>query len=74
MTFVSSYTTLTVTPTVAGAVSGTVPRMTVSCAGVSRWGKAPLVDAYTGENAEVRFEDWTLDRAVSWNGWTDKES
>ena len=78
VTFVSSYTTPTptVTPIVAGAVSGTVPRMTVSCAGVSRRGKAPPVDAYTGENAEVRFEDWlpTLDRAVSWNGWTDEES
>ena len=78
VTFVSSYTspTPTVTPIVASAASGTVPGMTVSCAGVSRRGKAPPVDAYTGENAEVRFEDWlpTLDRAVSWNGWTDEES
>ena len=78
VTFVSSYAAPmpTVTPIVAGAVSGTVPGMTVSRAGVSRRGKAPPVDAYTGENAEVRFEDWlpTLDRAVSWNGWTDEES
>ena len=72
MTSVSSYTgpTPTVTPIVAGAASGTVPGMTVSCAGVSCRGKAPPVDVYTGENAEVRFEDWlpTLDHAVSWNG------
>lgn len=78
MTFVSSYTALTptVTPIVAGAVSGTVPGMTVSCAGVSLWGKAPPVDAYTRENMEVRSEDWlpTLNHAVSWNGWTDEES
>ena len=41
----------------------------------SRRGKAPPVDAYTGENAEVRFEDWlpTLERAASWNGWSDDE-
>ena len=55
VTFVFSYTspTPTVTPIVAGAASGAVPGMTVSCAGVSHRGKAPPVDAYTGENAEV---------------------
>ena len=56
-------------------MSGTVPGMTVTCAGVSRRGKAPPVVVYTGENVEVRFEDWlpTLNRAVSWNGWTNEE-
>lgn len=78
MTFVSSYTgpTPTVTHIFAGAASGTVPGMTISCAGVSHRGKAPPVDAYTGENVEVRFEDWLpiLDCAVSRNAWTDEES
>lgn len=76
--FVSSYTgpTPTVTHIVAGAASGTVPGMTISCAGVSHRGKAPPVDAYTGENVEVRFGYWLpiLDCAVSRNAWTDEES
>ena len=40
-----------------------------------RRGKAPPVDAFTGENAEIRFEDWlpTLERAASWNGWSGDE-
>lgn len=40
-----------------------------------RRGKAPPVDAFTGENPEVRFEDWlpTLERAASWNGWSNEE-
>ena len=44
--------------------------------GIPRRGKAPPVEAYTGANAEIRFEDWlpTLDCAASWNGWTDGES
>ena len=38
-------------------------------------GKAPPVDAFTGEEAELRLEDWlpTLERASSWNGWTQEE-
>ena len=38
-------------------------------------GKAPPVDAFTGEEAELRLEDWlpTLESAASWNGWTQEE-
>ena len=42
---------------------------------VTRRGKAPPVDAFTGEDTELRLEDWlpTLERASSWNGWTHEE-
>ena len=40
-----------------------------------RKGKAPPIDQYTGENPEVRFDDWlpTLTRTASWNGWSESE-
>ena len=40
-----------------------------------RKGKAPPVDTFTGERAEIRLEDWlpALDRAALWNGWTVEE-
>ena len=40
-----------------------------------RRGKAPPIDPFTGENPEVRLEDWlpSLKRAGEWNGWSDKE-
>ena len=57
---------------------GTVPHVVLGPVpvGVHRRGKAPAVDACTGENTEIRFQDWlpTLDRATSWNGWSDGES
>ena len=42
----------------------------------SRRGKAPPVDPFDGETADVTFEDWlpTLTRAASWNGWSDEET
>ena len=41
----------------------------------SRRGKAPLVDPFTGENPEVRLDDWlpSLQRASTWNDWTEEE-
>ena len=38
-------------------------------------GKAPPGDSFTGEEAELRLEDWlpTLERVSSWNGWTQEE-
>ena len=45
-----------------------------------RQGKAPPppppVDPFTGEDPEMRFEDWlpSLDRAAEWNQWTPQES
>ena len=43
---------------------------------VYRQGKAPPIDSFTGEDNEVRFEDWipTLERAVTWNNWTDEKT
>ena len=40
-----------------------------------RKGKAPPVDAFTGESPNVLWEDWipTLERAAIWNGWSEKE-
>ena len=38
-------------------------------------GKAPPIDPFTGENSEIRFEDWlpTLERAAAWNNWMGDE-
>ena len=46
-----------------------------SSAATTRRGKAPPIDPYTAEDSEVRLEDWlpTLDRAATWNGWSDEE-
>lgn len=40
-----------------------------------RRGKAPPVDYFTGEDPELRFEDWlpALERAAHWNEWRDEE-
>ena len=39
-------------------------------------GKAPPVDQFDGESAEVRFDDWfpMLQRTAKWNGWSDEEA
>ena len=56
-----------------------VPRAeaeTISSRGkTSRRGKAPPVDPYTGEDPEIRFEDWlpALNRAATWNEWSEGE-
>ena len=44
-------------------------------ASVQHQGKAPPVDLFTGEDSEIRFDDWlpTLKRAATWNGWTKDE-
>ena len=41
----------------------------------SRRGKALPVDPFTGENPEMRLDDWllSLQRASTWNEWTDEE-
>ena len=38
-------------------------------------GKAPPVDAFTGEDPECRLDDWvpTLKRAADWNGWAEDD-
>lgn len=38
-----------------------------------RRGKAPLVDPFTGEEPEIRLDDWlpSLKRAATWNEWTE---
>ena len=42
---------------------------------VSRRGKAPPIDPFDGETVGITFEDWlpTLQRAATWNGWTDDD-
>ena len=41
----------------------------------ARRGKAPPVDSFTGEEPDVRFDDWlpSLERAATWNSWTEEE-
>ena len=61
---------------------GSAPSLPLSVPGVeahesrrpeSRRGKAPPVDPFTGEGAEVQLDDWlpALERAASWNGWSE---
>ena len=40
-----------------------------------RRGKAPPVDVFTGEHPEILLDDWlpALQRAATWNGWTQQE-
>ena len=40
-----------------------------------RRGKAPPIDPFTGENPEIRLDDWlpSLQRASRWNQWTEEE-
>ena len=58
--------------------SVTVKEASVEPAGavsVQRKGKAPPIDQFTGEDPEIRFEDWlpSLTRASKWNQWTPEE-
>ena len=41
-----------------------------------RRGKAPPVDAFTGESPDILFDDWfpALQRAAEWNGWGHSET
>ena len=41
-----------------------------------RRGKAPPVDTFGGETAEINFEDWlsALQRAATWNAWSSEET
>ena len=41
----------------------------------SRQGKAPPINAFTGEIPEVQLDDWlpSLRRAYQWNDWTEEE-
>ena len=43
--------------------------------GKRRHGRAPPVDPFTGEDPEVRLEDWipSLRRVADWNEWTEEE-
>ena len=40
-----------------------------------RRGKAPPTDEFTGEDRQITFDDWLpiLERAATWNGWTQDE-
>ena len=42
----------------------------------SRRRKPPPIDIFTGENPDVRFDDWlpALDRVGAWNGWSRQET
>ena len=41
----------------------------------SRRGRAPPIDKFSAESPEVRLDDWlpSLQRAASWNKWTEEE-
>ena len=40
-----------------------------------RRGRAPPIDKFSGESPEIRLDDWlpSLQRAASWNKWTEEE-
>ena len=40
-----------------------------------RRGKAPPIDEFTGKDSWITFDDWLpiLERAATWNGWTQDE-
>jgi len=48
----------------------------LSSTSVSCHGKPPPIDSFTGEDAEIQFDDWlpTLERAAAWNNWTESET
>ena len=43
---------------------------------VQRRGKAPPIDAFTGENPELTVDDWlpSLKRTATWNKWSESET
>ncbi len=65
--------TRTVTPasTPASRVIAESPVGTAGAGPPPRRGKAPPVELFGGENAEIRLEDWlpSLQRAAQWNEW-----
>lgn len=42
---------------------------------LTRRGRAPPVELFSGENTETTLEDWlpSLTRAAEWNGWSEEE-
>jgi len=64
-----------ITPITHSYLSSTVPSSSAFTP-VQRRGKAPPIDPFTGENPEIRLDDWlpTLERASVWNGWSEEET
>ena len=48
---------------------------TVVTSGQIRRGKAPPVECFSGEDADMTWDDWlaTLERAATWNAWNEGE-
>ena len=71
-------TAVTTNPLVTQATLSGNPTLPVSLSDTSapRHGKAPPIDAFTGEDAEIRFDDWLpmLERAAAWNNWSESET
>lgn len=63
--------------TADGVLTHTVSTHTMGGPGEhkSRWGKAPPVDPFTGEDPNIMFDEWlpSLERASEWNRWSDQE-
>ena len=55
------------------AVSGPLG---VASSSTKRWGKAPPIDKFFGEQPEVQFDDWlpSLARVAAWYAWSEEES
>ena len=66
--------------TVARSTGGSAPPLHVpshaSTHAPPRRGKAPSVDTFDGETAEVNFQDWlpALQRTATWNAWSSEET
>ena len=63
------------TPATPPSSGRTLPVPATRVPGSIRKGKAPPFDTFTGEDPEVRMDDWipSLRRASTWNGWTEEE-
>ena len=65
-----------INPLVTSSATAGIPLPVPSTeSSVQSRGKAPPIDSFTGEDNEIRFDDWlpTLERAVAWNEWTENE-
>ena len=64
-------------PTATGAppTATRTPPTTTRALPVTRSGKAPPVDMYSGDSYELLLDDWlpTLNRAAEWNAWSEDE-
>ena len=70
-----TYVTPTTVDSVLQELTLQAPQEVGSSVTITRRGKAPPVEPYTGENPDILWEEWLpmFERAASWNGWTEQD-